>query len=281
LEDENMAESRLDGRVALVTGGGSDIGLGWAMASALLEAGAKVALMDVDGDALSERLADARRSGDAENVIAITGDVTKLEDGPRAVRETQERLGGLHILVNNAGINPARGAAFWDLDPQAWLRTIATNLSGPFLMARAAIAPMRVQGWGRIISVTTSFDTMLRSAPYGPAKAGHEALVAVMARELEASGVTANVLVPGGATLTRMTAGSTSTDTSHLLRPEVMRAPVVWLASDASDGFNGRRVVGRFWDENLPVEQRLARASAPVGWAELAQQATASRGGIL
>jgi NAD(P)-dependent dehydrogenase (short-subunit alcohol dehydrogenase family) len=274
-----MSENRLDGKVALITGGGSDIGLGWAMAKALLAAGAKVALMDVDPESLQERLSEASRSGDAENIMAITGDVTKPEDGRRAVEQTRQRLGGLHILINNAGINPARGAAFWDLEPELWLRTIATNLSGPFLMSRAAVAPIREQRCGRIISVTTSFDTMLRSAPYGPAKGGHEALVAVMARELEGSGVTANVLVPGGATITRMTAGSP--DTSGMLKPEVMQEPVVWLASDASDAINGRRIIGRVWDESLPIDERLARASAPAGWAGLAQQATASRGGIL
>ena len=64
-----------------------------------------------------------------------------------------------------------------------------------------------------------------------------------------------------------------------MLNPEVMQAPVVWLASDASDGTSGRRIIGRFWQPAPPIEQRLARASAPVGWAELAQQATASRGG--
>ena len=74
-------------------------------------------------------------------------------------------------------------------------------------MARAAVIHMLDQGWGRIIGVTTSMDTMWRKggAPYGPSKAGHEALVAIMAQELEGTGVTANVLVPGGATYTNMT----------------------------------------------------------------------------
>jgi 3-oxoacyl-[acyl-carrier protein] reductase len=125
-------------------------------------------------------------------------------------------------------------------------------------MARAAAPRLREQGWGRIIGVTTSFDTMLRATPYGPAKAGHEALVVVMARELEGTGVTANVLVPGGATYTNMTAGDGPRP--GMLQPEVMQAPVVWLASDASDGFTGHRIIGKFWDESLPIEQRLAKA---------------------
>src|SRR6476660_4172760 len=126
-----MSENRLDGKVALITGGGSDIGLGWTMARALLEAGAKVALFDMDKRSLEARLEETRRSGDADNCIAISGDVTLPADAERAVQETIAQLGGLHVLVNNAGINPARGASFWELEPDAWLRTIATNLSGP------------------------------------------------------------------------------------------------------------------------------------------------------
>ncbi len=275
-----MTEERLHGKVALVTGAGSDIGLGWHMAQALLQAGARVALMDIDSAALQQRLVEARALAGEASAVAMTADVREQGDAAAAVQQTIERLGGLHVLVNNAGINltSAAGPEFWNLEPELWARVVTTNLTGPFLMAHAAVGHLRAQGWGRIIGVTTSFDTMLRQAPYGPAKAGHEALVAVMARELEGSGVTANVLVPGGATLTNMTASRR--DPTGLLRPEAMRQPVVWLASAASDGFNGRRIIARFWDESLPIEQRLARASAPAGWADLAQQATASRGGI-
>src|SRR6266566_7990239 len=145
-----MSEAQLDGKVALVTGAGSDIGLGWAMTQALLEAGARVALVDVDAAALEARTAEARRLSGAEGGFAtITANVTDFDDCSRAVATTIDRLGGLHILVNNAGINPAAGQSFWELEPQHWLRTIATNLSGPFLMARAAVAHMRAQRWGR------------------------------------------------------------------------------------------------------------------------------------
>src|SRR6185436_12598501 len=106
-------------------------------------------------------------------------------------------LGGLHILINNAGTNPrAAGFAppsrnFWDLPAAAWDRVVAVNFSGAFYMARAVAPHMLAQGWGRIIGVTTSLDTMYRKgvAPYGPSKAGHEALVAIMAQDLEGTGV--------------------------------------------------------------------------------------------
>ena len=120
---------------------------------------------------------------------------------------TISELGGLHILVNNAGTNPrtlglASGGGgnlpnFWENSSEAWTRVVSINFNGPFFMARAAVGHMLGQGWGRIIGITTSMDTMYRKggSPYGPSKAGHEALVATMAQELEGKGVTANVLV--------------------------------------------------------------------------------------
>ena len=159
--------------------------------------------------------------------------------------------------------------------PEAWNRVVAVNLSGAFFMARAVVGHMLAQGWGRIIGVTTSMDTMWRKGgtPYGPSKAGHEALVAAMAQELEGSGVTANVLVPGGATYTNMTASTMGDARDKLIQPEVMQAPVVWLASEASNGFNGQRIIAYFWDERVPLEERLQKASAPAAWPQLGRQA--------
>ena len=109
--------------------------------------------------------------------------------------------------------------------------------------------------------------------PYGPSKAGHEALVALMAQDLEGTGVTANVLVPGGATNTNLIAPDTPYARTTLIQPEVMQAPVVWLASDASPACNGRRLIAYYWDERLPLEERLAKASAPAAWPQLGRQA--------
>ena len=110
-------------------------------------------------------------------------------------------------------------------------------------------------------------------APYGPSKAGHEALVALMAQELEGTGVTANVLVPGGATNTNLIAPDAPYARTALIQPEVMQAPIVWLASDASQACNGRRLIAYYWDERLPLEERLAKASAPAAWPQLGRQA--------
>jgi NAD(P)-dependent dehydrogenase (short-subunit alcohol dehydrogenase family) len=259
-----MSEPRLDGKVAIVTGAGSTIGIGRAMALALVRAGARVAMADIDDAGLEKTVTEARQIGGSDCAIPVVADAANAQDAERVVERALASLGGLHIVVNNAGINPR--FSFWDLPLEAWTRTIATNLTGPFFMAKAAAAHLRSQGWGRIIGVTTSLDTMLRTMPYGPSKAGHEALMAVLAEELEGSGVTANVLVPGGAVDTAMTRGVSR---SANLQPDIMQSPVVWLASEESNGLNGRRLIAQHWDERLPIEQRLERASAPTAWPQL------------
>jgi NAD(P)-dependent dehydrogenase (short-subunit alcohol dehydrogenase family) len=280
-----MAEGLLQGKVAIVTGAGSPIGIGHAIALGLVRAGAHVAMLDINQAWLEQSVREARAIGGADCALAVVADVTDPDAVEQAVRRTIAELGGLHILVNNAGTNPrAAGLApagqgtitnFWQISPEAWSRVVGVNLSGPFLMARAAVGQMLAQRWGRIIGVTTSMDTMYRKGgvPYGPSKAGHEALVATMAQEFEGTGVTANVLVPGGATNTNLIAPDAGYDRAALIQPEVMQAPAVWLASDASQACNGRRLIAYYWDERLPLEERLFKASAPAAWPQLGRQA--------
>jgi NAD(P)-dependent dehydrogenase (short-subunit alcohol dehydrogenase family) len=278
-----MAEGPLQGKVAIITGAASPIGLGHAMTVALVRAGARVALLDINETWLAHSAADMRAIGGAGCALPLRVDITDPAAADQAVRQTIAELGGLHILINNAGISPRAAefsaappsTNFWDISPTVWSRVIAVNLSGAFFMSRAVAGHLRGQGWGRIISVTTSMDTMWRKGgtPYGPSKAGHEALVAAMAQELEGSGVTANVLVPGGATYTNMTASTLGDARDTLMQPEVMQPPVVWLASEASQGLNGQRIIAYYWDERLPIEERLQRASAPAAWPQLGRQA--------
>ena len=276
-----MAERPLEGKVAIVTGAGSPIGIGHAMTLGLVRAGARVALTDINQEWLELTVNEVREIGGDECAIAIISDVTDPQACQDAVDAAMSQLGGLHILVNNAGTNPRLGgvgsnpANFWDSSPEAWSRVVAVNLSGNFYMARAAVGHMLEQGWGRIIGVTTSMDTMWRKggAPYGPSKAGHEALVSIMAQELEGTGVTANVLVPGGGTYTNMTYTGDPNQRNQLIEPEVMQKPVVWLASDDSGEFNGRRIIAYYWDDSLPMSERLEKCSAPAAWPQLGQQA--------
>jgi len=278
-----MAEGSLQGKVAIITGAASPIGLGHAMTVALVRAGARVALLDINDAWLAQSAVEMRAIGGEGCALPLRTDITDPAAAEQAVRRTIAALGGLHILVNNAGISPrsaefteaAQSTNFWDISPVVWSRVIAVNLSGAFFMSRAVVGHLRDQGWGRIIGVTTSLDTMWRKGgtPYGPSKAGHEALVAAMAQELEGSGVTANVLVPGGATYTNMTASTLGDARDKLIQPEVMQVPVVWLASEASNGFNGQRIIAYFWDERVPIEERLQKASAPAAWPQLGRQA--------
>ena len=273
-----MTEGPLTGKVALITGAGSNPGMGRIMAHAMVRAGARVAMSDVNERALELSVDEARELGGDDAAMAIVADVSKQEDAERSVEETIARLGGLHILVNNAGMNLTfedphadRSPSFWEINPAMWTRMISVNLTGAFLMSRAAAPHLLAQGWGRIISVTTSLDTMIRgrNAPYGPSKAGHEAFVAAMAQDLEGTGVTANVLVPGGAADTNFIPFLPAYDRSNFIAPEVMAAPAVWLASDASDGVNGMRFIGNDWDASLSIAENVAKAGNPAAWPQL------------
>lgn len=280
-----MPASLLQGKVALVTGAGSPIGIGRHLTMALVGAGARVAMLERNSEWLDQTVSEARALGGADCALPIVADITDHLAAERAVRSTIEHFGALHVLFNNAGTSPTaeglmpdvRGQVthFWDITPEAWLRVVAVNFTGAFFMSRAAVRPMLAQKWGRIVSVTTSLDTMYRkgNAPYGPSKAGHEAFVATMSRELEGTGVTANVLTPGGGTNTNLIPKSTPESYRNaLIKPEVMRTPAVWLASNESDGFNGQRIIAARWEEKLPIKERLEKAAAPAAWPQLGAQ---------
>ena len=250
-----MQSNTLEGRIAIVTGAASPIGMGRSITTGFVRAGARVAMLDVNEDWLDQSANDLREIGGDGAVLPIVVDVTSPESVQNAVQRTISEMGGLHILVNNAGINARTGGfgvgeagsqnPYWSLPPDAWLRVIDVNLSGPFIMAQAAAGHMVEQGFGRIIGVTTSMDTMWRKggAPYGPSKAGHEALVAIMAQDLEGTGVTANVLTPGGATSTNMVTPPEGAGRDTLIQPEVMQSPAVWIASDDASDWTGKRII--------------------------------------
>ena len=275
-----MQPKPLNGKVAIVTGAGSPIGMGRAMTFALVQAGARVAMLDINEEWLEQSAGEVRAAGGDDCVLDLVCDISDPESVEDAVRKTIAGLGGLHVLINNAGtINLADLAGgnlpkFWEITPETWSRIIAVNSSGSFFMARAAVGHMLDQGWGRIIGVTTSVDTMYRPGfcPYGPSKASHEALVALMSRELDGTGVTANVLVPGGQTDTHIIPDGIPVERATFMRPEVMNGPAVWLASEESDGINGMRLIAHYWDESLPLDQRLDQAASPAAWPQLGMQ---------
>ncbi len=277
-----MQEQPLEGKIAIVTGAASPMGLGRAMTDALVRAGARVSMMDISPEWLEQSALELRQIGGDDCVMTQVVDVTSPRETEEAVARTIARMGGLHILVNNAGIAPRNMLLggetrnnFWEVPAAEWNRVMAVNAGGPFYMCRAVVPHMLAQGWGRIIGVTTSMNTMYNpgGTPYGPSKAAHEALIAMASRELEGTGVTVNVLVPGGMSNTNLIPDDAVHSREDMIQPNVMRGPVVWLASEASEGINGQRFIGYHWDESLPLGERIERAGAPAAWPQLGAQA--------
>ncbi len=266
----------LRSRVAIVTGGGR--GIGRAMALALAEAGARVIVSAARERAEIEAVAGEaeRRRGEAR-IVPLVADATREDDCAKLVEAAFERFGRLDVLVNNAGrgmktvsetflSEPTR---FWQVAPATWRMVIETNVVGPFLMARAAVPAMIEAGWGRIVNVSMNHETMRRRgfSPYGPSKAALESETIIWAQDLAGTGVTVNALLPGGATLTGMIPEGVPAELrAKLLDPAIMGPPIVWLASERSDGVTGRRFVAARWRVDLPERQAAEAAAEEAGW---------------
>jgi len=191
----NVVDSfRLDGRVALVTGGSK--GLGKVMATALSEAGATVAVV-------SRTLSDCQATADeisaatGRTVFAATADVTDSLQVSAMIESVQAKLGPIDVLVNNAGIN-TRGLAH-ELSEADFDAVIAINLKAPFLCSRIVGPQMCQRGWGRIINMGSILGSVALPgrAPYCAAKAGVANLTRVLALEWAQQGVTVNAICPG------------------------------------------------------------------------------------
>jgi gluconate 5-dehydrogenase len=122
---------------------------------------------------------------------------------------------------------------------------IETNLTGYFLVAREVTPRMLAAGSGRIVNISVSDSTMYRAGfvPYGPSRAGSEALSRIMAADLRDTGITVNLLLPGGATVTGMLPLDAVPEGREFLEPAVMGPPIVWLASDDAAGVHDERIV--------------------------------------
>jgi NAD(P)-dependent dehydrogenase (short-subunit alcohol dehydrogenase family) len=269
-----VADIRLDGTVAIVTGAAR--GLGQAMAVGLCRAGANVVFADVDGAALA-RATGAAAGPQCGTALGIRCDITSRADCERVVAQTVETFGALHMLVNNAAkgqvhlerSRQTKSLKFWESDPEIWQDVIVTNVNGTFLMARSAVPAMLKAGFGRIVNITTSLPTMQRrnNSPYGVTKAAIEAETLIWAQELKDTGVTVNSLIPGGAADTEFVHAASRKELAamgrELLPPSVMVPPVLWLASRMSDGVTGARFVGKSWDDTLPPNDAAMKAREP------------------
>jgi len=241
----------LNGIRVLVTGGTS--GLGRAMALALVQAGARVVLTGRD----RER---AEAVAGELGAVGIALDVRSDASVSAAVESVYAGEGGLDVLVNNAGIgmrtvNPrfmTEPQPFWEVSPAGFRDVLETKATGSFLVAREVVPRMLAAGGGRIVTISMSEQTMTRRGfvPYGPSGAAVEALARVMAADLAGTPVTANILLPGGATATGMVPDGAA---AGLLDPSIMGPPIVWLASPEAAGVHDQRIVARdFRDANSP-----------------------------
>jgi len=270
----------LKNKCAIVTGGAG--GLGRAIVTGLLDSAANVIVVDVDENALGEfETILKEQSFDSDRFEFMVGDVSKPADCELIVLKSIQQFGGPHVLVNNAAMgmqhirddHMTRLVTIDEVNPETWQRFVDVNLSGPFYMTRAAVVPMLKQRHGRIIDITTSFFTMLRGRfhPYGPTKAGMEALAAGHAVEFHNTGVTVNVVVPGGPADTPMVPEVSGLARDELIPPSAMVPPIVWLSSDESAAVTGQRYIAANWDSSLPASEAAAACAAPIGWPDLAQ----------
>ena len=185
--------SQVQGRVALVTGAGS--GIGEQVAVRLGRDGFAVA---VNGRSAQEVAPVVDRIVAAGGrAVGAVGDVSQPDDVERIVRETDTALGGLHVVVNNAGLQ--KQTPFLELDLQTWREQLSVDLDGAFLVASAACRLMAVRGGGVVVNITSVHQDQPRPgyAAYCAAKAGLGMLTKVMARELAEHGIRAVAVAPG------------------------------------------------------------------------------------
>lgn len=255
---ETASGGSLSGVRVLITG--ATRGLGRAMADALADDDAQVVITGRDPD----RTAAAALEIDAGRgrVRGVAMDVRDEHSVAAGVARTVDHLGGLAVLVNNAGIgmrtvNPdflTRPRGFWEVSPEGFRDVVDTNLTGYFLVASAVVPLFLAAGAGRIVTISLSEATMIRRGftPYGPSRAGSEALSRVMAADLRDRSVWVNVLLPGGATRSGMVPDGLPEDArTRMLDPSVMAAPIRWLCSPAAAGVTDERIVARDFDEWL------------------------------
>src|SRR5580704_12974863 len=194
-------------RVVLLTGAAG--GIGKAITDALLAAGHCVAAVDRDAGAL-DRLA-AAHAKTKDRLHPIRADLGTAAGCDSAIAETRARFGAIGAVINNAGVGMSsirpdaetRPPGIAELTPDIWDGFMAVFVRAPTQLVRAALPDMQQNGFGRINN-KTSYVTMLRVLPYGAAKAALESMSAVWAKELAGTGITVNVLVPGGPTDTPM-----------------------------------------------------------------------------
>ena len=237
--------TELAGKVAIVTGAGQ--GMGYAVAHRLAAAGASLVINDVNAAAAEQTAAALRAAG--HTALAVPGDVASSEDVRGIVAATLDRYGGIHILINNAGV--LRPTAVIDIEEAEWDLVVNVNLKGTYLCSRAVLPAMREAGWGRIVNFSSTAGknvSTVGGAHYTAAKAGVLGFTRHLAKEAAPYGITVNAVCPGlidtemvRATISdeQTSAYAASFPIARLGAPEEVAELVAFLASDRAAYITG------------------------------------------
>lgn len=254
--------------IFLITGAAG--GLGRAMVAGLIDHGFRGIAVDRNREALASV---AEEVGQPDRLMAMVADLADQDSIDRVLWGARKAFGRVDILINNAGIGPnlIRPNYFADpvnvdeISPRVMRQFFEINAIAPMLLAIGLIPNMRKNGWGRIINVTTSLPSMLRRGlvPYGGTKASLEAHSAIIAQDLEGTGITVNVLIPGGPADTGMIPVELGLERAALIKPGQMVPPLLWLIGDAAA--TGKRVIAGRWDNEAgkTVDHPAIR---PIAW---------------
>ncbi len=242
----------LNGRHALVTGGGTGIGL--AIARALAGAGAQVTIT-------GRRAGVLEKAGDIHGLNPVMMDVTDESSVVAAVQQASRKHGPITICVANAGI--AEGRAVHKTELAFWRRIMTTNLDGAFLTIRECLGGMRAEGWGRVIAVSSVAGVrgLKGAAAYTASKHGLVGLVRALSEDYLGTAITCNALCPGYVdteivlqnveTITKRTGVSRdeameimvgANRHGRLIAPEEVAAAALWLCQDAAQSVNGQAI---------------------------------------
>ncbi len=241
-----MAEIQaLDNRTAVITGAGR--GMGQSIACALAELGAQVVVNDLDEEAAQGTVQQIKAS--RHRAAAFQTDVTDAPGVQAMVDWTADTFGGVHILVNNAGVLYPTSVA--ETDEEEWDRVIAVNLKGTFLCSKAVLSHMQDAGWGRIINISSTAGKSVSTvggAHYTASKAGVLGFTRHLAREVASDGITVNAVCPGlidtemvrtAIDKERTRAYAESFPIQRLGKPEEVAELVAFLASEQAGYITG------------------------------------------